>query len=300
MSSRSRTATSPLRDLALHVGKGSTTVADECLRFRYEESPDLLARMASRGEMDYAEVLATVHDIIEGRRTVAEARAMLVPDVLSSLARLMAGLMTPVQDFRDAADISQAVRMIRGSIRLSRDAPRIDGQANLTARPVRLRRPHPRRRARRRHAMDPSGRARAPGERPPGSIRGGLARGVQPAVRRPRAPARHASRWARGGLRPAGRRRSRPLGRRRSRRPGRHRRHVDVQARPQLPDGRGLTGGADVAQPRDHRGRRLLAAGVRRPARVGRRHRPPDHAPPHAGERWYLQDPQPRDRRVPR
>ena len=132
MSSRSRTATSPLRDLALHVGKGSTTVADECLRFRYEESPDLLARMASRGEMDYAEVLATVHDIIDGRRTVAEARAVLVPDVLSSLARLMAGLMTPVQDFRDAADISQAVRMIRGPIRLSRDAPRIDGQANLT------------------------------------------------------------------------------------------------------------------------------------------------------------------------
>ena len=132
MSSRSRTATSPLRDLALHVGKGSTTVADECLRFRYEESPDLLARMASRGELDYAEVLATVHDIIEGRLTVAEARAVLIPDVLSSLARLMAGLMTPVRDFRDAADISQAVRMIRGSIRLSRDAPRIDGQANLT------------------------------------------------------------------------------------------------------------------------------------------------------------------------
>jgi hypothetical protein len=132
MSSRSRTATSPLRDLALNIGKSSLTVADECLRFRYEESPELLARMVSRGEMDYAEVLATVHDLLDGRITVPEARAMLVPDVLSSLARLMAGLMTPAQDFRDAADISQAVRMLGEGIRLSRDAPRIDGQANLT------------------------------------------------------------------------------------------------------------------------------------------------------------------------
>ena len=132
MSSRPRTATSPLRDLALNIAKSSLTVADECLRFRYEESPDLLARMASRGEMDYAEVLATVHDLLDGRITVPEARAVLIPDMLSSLARLTAGLMTPAQDFRDTADISQAVRMLRGSIRLSRDAPRIDGQANLT------------------------------------------------------------------------------------------------------------------------------------------------------------------------
>ena len=132
MSSRSRTAASPLRDLALHVGKGPTTVTDECLRFRYEESADLLARMASRGEMDYAEVLATVHEILDGRLIVADARAVLLPDVLSSLARLMASLMTPERDFRDAADISQAVRMIRGSTQLTKDAPRIDGQANLT------------------------------------------------------------------------------------------------------------------------------------------------------------------------
>ena len=131
MSGRSRSATSPLRDLALHIGKSSLTVSDECLRSRYEESPDLLARMASRGEMDYAEVLAMVHGVLDGRVTTAEARAALDPFGLSSLARLMAGLMTPVQDFTDAADISRAVRKIDPSGQRRDVANRIDGQANL-------------------------------------------------------------------------------------------------------------------------------------------------------------------------
>ena len=131
MSSRARTASSPLRDLALNIGKSSLTVADECLRFRYEESPDLLARMASRGEMDYAGVLATVHDLLAGRISTPKARAALDPYALSSLARLMVGLRTPVQDFTEAADISRAVRMIQGSIRLPRDAPLAEGQANI-------------------------------------------------------------------------------------------------------------------------------------------------------------------------
>ena len=131
MSSRSLSATSPLRDLALHVGKKSLTVADECLRFRYEESPDLLARMASHGELDYADVLALVHDLLEGRRSVSEVRAALEPYDLSSLARLMAGLGTPTQDFAAAADISRAARLIHGSTPLTADGNRIDGQANL-------------------------------------------------------------------------------------------------------------------------------------------------------------------------
>ncbi len=131
MSSRSRIATSPLRDLALHIGKSSLTVADECLRFRFEEAPDLLALMASRGEMDYAEVLAYVHDLVEGRVPVPQARAALDAYALSSLARLMAGLETPSHDFTDTAIISRAVDLIRGSVRLNRDAVRICGQANI-------------------------------------------------------------------------------------------------------------------------------------------------------------------------
>ena len=124
-------ATSPLRDLALNIQKSSLTVADECLRFRYEESPDLIARMASRGEMDYPEVLAMVRDLLDGRISVPEARAALDPYALSSLARLMIGLRTPVQDFSEPADITRAVRVLRGSIRLPWDAAMAEGQANL-------------------------------------------------------------------------------------------------------------------------------------------------------------------------
>ena len=131
MSSRSRTATSPLRDLALHIGKSPLTVADECMRFRFEESPDLLALMASKGEMDYRGVLEMVNGVVEGLVPVPRARAALDPYALSALARLMAGLGIPTGDFADAAIISRAVRLIKGSVRLSRDAPRIDGQTNL-------------------------------------------------------------------------------------------------------------------------------------------------------------------------
>ncbi|MGH3459057.1 glycosyltransferase family 2 protein [Aeromicrobium sp.] len=131
MSVRSRTASSPMRDLALHISKSSLTVADECMRFRYEDAPDLLARMASRGEMGYDGVLSTVHDLLEGRISKPEARAALDPYALSSLARLTAGLNTPTGDFVDVADISQAVRMIRGSVRLAYEADRIEGQAKI-------------------------------------------------------------------------------------------------------------------------------------------------------------------------
>jgi hypothetical protein len=81
--------------------------------------------------MDYGEVLALVHDLVEGRVAVPKARAALDPFALSSLGRLMAGLETPSRDFTDTAVISRAVDMIQGSVRLSRDAVRISGQANI-------------------------------------------------------------------------------------------------------------------------------------------------------------------------
>ncbi len=126
-----RTATSSLRDLALHIGKSPLTVADECMRYRLEESPDLLALMASRGEMDYDQVLAMAHDLVEGRISAPRARAALEPFALSALARLMAGLETPSMDFSGTAVLSRAAGMIQGKVRFSRDALRIDGQANI-------------------------------------------------------------------------------------------------------------------------------------------------------------------------
>jgi glycosyltransferase involved in cell wall biosynthesis len=133
MSASRGVAETSLRDLALHVRKSSLTVAYECSRYRYEQSPDLLALMASRGEMGYDEVLATVRDILAGRITPVQAREVLDPYPLSSLARLMASLSTPEQDFTETAEITRAVRKIRGSHKLARDAHRIEAQANLAA-----------------------------------------------------------------------------------------------------------------------------------------------------------------------
>ena len=45
----------------------------------------------------------------------------------------MAALSTPSQDFTEPADITRAVRMIRGSVPLARDATRIESQSNLAA-----------------------------------------------------------------------------------------------------------------------------------------------------------------------
>ncbi len=124
---------SSLRDLALNIRKSSLTLAYECARYRYEESPDLLALMASRGELGYDQVMAIVRDLNAGAITPAEARAVLEPYPLSSLARLMTSLKTPHGDFTDAAAITRAARTIRGATRLAKEAPRIEAQANLAA-----------------------------------------------------------------------------------------------------------------------------------------------------------------------
>ena len=133
MSSRTPAASS-LRDVAQYIRKSTLTLAYECARYRFEESPDLLALMASGGEMGYDEVLATVRDLLAGRIKPRQARAMLEPYPLSSLARLMVALMTPQQDFTDAADLARAVRMIRGTTPLGKDAGRIEVQTHLAER----------------------------------------------------------------------------------------------------------------------------------------------------------------------
>ena len=134
MMSGSRPATtSSLRELALHVRKSSMTIAFESGRYRHEESPDLLAMMASRGEMDYSQVLATVRDILADRITPAQARAKLDQYPLSALARLMASLSAPRQEYNEVAEITRAVRMIRGTVPLARNAARLEAQTNLAA-----------------------------------------------------------------------------------------------------------------------------------------------------------------------
>jgi len=120
--------------MALNLDKSSLSVTDECLRFRFEESADLVALMASAGELDYDELLALTRDVLSGARPVEDA-AGLDPYALSSLTRLMAGLHMGERlmtgDFEQAADFSQLARRLKGHTTFSYYAPRIEGQVNL-------------------------------------------------------------------------------------------------------------------------------------------------------------------------
>lgn len=122
---------SHLEDLPRYLRKSSLTLAFECARWRFEESPDLLARMASHGTMDYSEVVVLARDLVEGRLTPQQARATLDPFALSSLARLMTALRTPLQDFDEPALLTRAVRRIQGAVHLGREAPLLEVQTNL-------------------------------------------------------------------------------------------------------------------------------------------------------------------------
>jgi hypothetical protein len=127
-----------LRDQALRLDKSSLTVADECLRFRFEESADLVALMASHGELDYGEVLGLVRGVLSGDRDIEEADAVLDAYALSSLMRSVAGQHAsgPLMqaDFAEAADLARAAKLLQGDVRFKATAARIEGQVNLACR----------------------------------------------------------------------------------------------------------------------------------------------------------------------
>lgn len=127
-----------LRDQALRLDKSSLTIADECLRFRFLESADLVALMASHGELDYAEVLALVRSVLAGERDVDDVAERLDAYALSSLMRTVAGQHAsgPLMqaDFAEAADLARAARMLKGDVKFSATAARIEGQVNLACR----------------------------------------------------------------------------------------------------------------------------------------------------------------------
>lgn len=127
-----------LRDQALRLDKSSLTIADECLRFRFEESADLVALMASHGELDYAEILEVVRDVLAGNRDTDAVAKTLDAYALSSLMRTVAGQHAsgPLMqaDFAEAADLARAARMLRGDVPFGATAARIEGQVNLACR----------------------------------------------------------------------------------------------------------------------------------------------------------------------
>jgi glycosyltransferase involved in cell wall biosynthesis len=127
-----------LRDQALRLDKSSLTIADECLRFRFEESADLVALMASHGELDYGEVLALVRGVLSADHDVEAAAAVLDAYALSSLMRTVAGQHAsgPLMqaDFAEAADLARAAKMLQGDVTFNATAARIEGQVNLACR----------------------------------------------------------------------------------------------------------------------------------------------------------------------
>lgn len=126
--------TTSLRQLALSLRQLSPrAVADTCLRYRYEESPDLLAYLASNGDLDYAGVLSLARSVLAGEVTAEEATAHVDVPALDALVRLMAGRKVLSGDFAEPADLSQVVRLLRGEAALDELSPRIEGQVNLAA-----------------------------------------------------------------------------------------------------------------------------------------------------------------------
>ena len=127
-----------LRDQALRLDKSSLTIADECLRFRFEESADLVSLMASHGELDYSEVLEMVRGVLAGDTDAEEAAAALDAYGLSSLMRTVAGQHAsgPLMqaDFAEAADIAVAAKVLQGDVTFSGTAARIEGQVSLACR----------------------------------------------------------------------------------------------------------------------------------------------------------------------
>jgi len=124
-----------LRDQALRLDKSSLTIADECLRFRFEESADLVSLMASHGELDYSGMLELVRGVLAADPEAEEAAAALDAYGLSSLMRTVAGQHAsgPLMqaDFAEAADIARAAKMLQGDVTFSATAARIEGQVNL-------------------------------------------------------------------------------------------------------------------------------------------------------------------------
>ena len=118
-----------LRDQALRLDKSSLTIADECLRFRFVESADLVALMASHGDLAYPEVLDLVRSMLAGERDVDDATERLDAYALSSLMRTVAGQHAsgPLMqaDFAEAADLARAARMLKGDVKFSATAARM-------------------------------------------------------------------------------------------------------------------------------------------------------------------------------
>lgn len=118
-----------LRDHARHLRKPSASIAADTLRYGSSEGLTLLSLIATDGRSTYEGLLADARAVMSaGDASVA---APIDVEALAAAARVKAGQPGPGLDFTEAADLHQALRILRTTEKLLVDVDRIDAQANL-------------------------------------------------------------------------------------------------------------------------------------------------------------------------
>ena len=120
-----------VRDLAANLQKNGLALAYAVLRYDSVEGLDLIALMATHDTMGYRRTLESARALLNGDLSVKAARELFDPLALSALARLSAGRAGGGLDFSESADLYRAARLVRGDVRFSFDAVRLEAQTNL-------------------------------------------------------------------------------------------------------------------------------------------------------------------------
>lgn len=124
-----------IRDHARDLEKRSIFVADSAMRYGSSQTMTLLALMASGGRSDYPALVDEARQIVEAGR--ADVVGPIDLSSLAYLARAQAGRPGPGFDLEAAADLWQAVRILRAGRPLALgqglpgDTDRLDAQTNL-------------------------------------------------------------------------------------------------------------------------------------------------------------------------
>ncbi len=126
-----------LRDHARTLQKRPIFIADCTMRYGSEEGLTLLALKATDGRCDYPALLAEAREIVASGSAADRAPIDVVG--LAWVARVMGGQPGPTGDFAEAADLTQALRILRAGRRLEPgqglpgDIDRLEAQTNIAA-----------------------------------------------------------------------------------------------------------------------------------------------------------------------
>ena len=126
-----------LRDHARELEKPSIFLADSAMRYGSVETLTLLALVATGGRCDHPALVGEARQIVKAGR--ADAVGPIDLPTFARVARVQASRPGPDHDFEEAADLWQAIRILRPGQPyevgrgLPQDADRLDAQVNLAA-----------------------------------------------------------------------------------------------------------------------------------------------------------------------